>query len=79
MKLASVLGRTQPISELQMSPFFLYDPFMFYVVQYICKECDCLPAVQLTVPLLQFYTCYTTFNHVTLFKKLVSREAPFFL
>jgi hypothetical protein len=56
-----------PMSETYVV-LFLYDN---------CLECDCLPAVQLTVPLLQLYTCCTTFHHVTLFKGLVTREAVF--
>ncbi len=66
-KLASVLGRMQPMSETNVV-LFIYDKRL---------ECDCLPAVELTVPLLQFYTYCTTFHHVTLFKGLVSREAVY--
>jgi hypothetical protein len=41
---------------------------------FVYKQCDCLPAVQLTVTLLQLYTCCTTFNHVTLFKNWTTKH-----
>jgi hypothetical protein len=50
--LASALGRMQPMSETNVV-LFIYDN---------CLESDCLPAVQLTVPLLQLYTCAQLFT-----------------